>query len=138
MDISKILCGKWVKVDEKIYNNSSCLIFNYNLSIMAFNIMGTKVTKGYYVDEQSILIFLNGDLVHYTIAVSTSGDVLTLTDSEGMKTEYIKFPGFISYYMNDFFGKSPSPSGANVYLLMILAIICIATLLIARLLLIVL
>ena len=94
MDLIKILGGKWLKTGEKMGKEANVIMFDASLRLIACNFMGTKITKGYYYKEQQIMIFLNGRLADFTIDISSSGDILTITDSEGMKTEYIKYSNY--------------------------------------------
>ena len=93
MDIRKELRGKWVEISEDLYENPGYIIFGERV-VKARKFMGENKITGFYRRERE-LIFIGEYIVCFTVSVSESGDVLTLTSSDGIVIEYIKCPGYI-------------------------------------------
>ena len=127
MDIIKLLGGKWAKADGKKGDKSSFIAFDTSLRIMARNFMGAELTKGYYIEGREIAIFLNGRLASFNIDISSSGDTLTLTDSDGIITEYIKCSGYAPHSFYSHFSMMPTvnplPTAAIVSSVIIIVLI---------------
>jgi len=90
MDISEAFKGKWRIPNEESCKNSSCIMFDGETGIYAREFMGKKTAKGYYIEGRDIFFLIDAKIFSYTIDISASGDVLTMTDSKGMTTEYIR------------------------------------------------
>ena len=85
--------GKWLKKDEATGEVTSYLIFG-EFMIKSWNFRGVNKRTGLYLTARK-LIFIEKDRICFILDVSTSGDVLTLADSDGTIDEYVKCPDYV-------------------------------------------
>ena len=85
--------GKWVKTDETTGKITSHLIFG-EFMVKAWKFIGIKKCTGFFLTERSV-VFIEKERICFVVNVSTSGDVLTIANSDGIMEEYVKCPNYV-------------------------------------------